>query len=75
LGTHYPPPSTWADLNSLRFKVTLDAQTAAMQHQGDTPVTYLNKGTVTVGLALLLASTCNNEDRGFSWSSKSLDQI
>ncbi|KAF9944116.1 grainyhead-like, partial [Mortierella alpina] len=29
---------------SLRFKVTLDAQTAAMQHQGDTPVTYLNKG-------------------------------
>ncbi|KAF9200172.1 grainyhead-like [Haplosporangium sp. Z 27] len=36
---------------SLRFKVTLDAQTAAMQHQGDTPVTYLNKGqfyTVTM---------------------------
>ncbi|KAK3828240.1 MAG: CP2 transcription factor-domain-containing protein [Benniella sp.] len=30
--------------SSLRFKVTLDAQTAAMQHQGDTPVTYLNKG-------------------------------
>ncbi|KAG9321279.1 hypothetical protein KVV02_003948 [Mortierella alpina] len=30
--------------SNLRFKVTLDAQTAAMQHQGDTPVTYLNKG-------------------------------
>ncbi|KAG0275573.1 grainyhead-like [Linnemannia exigua] len=28
----------------LRFKVTLDAQTAAMQHQGDSPSTYLNKG-------------------------------
>ncbi|KAI7825237.1 CP2 transcription factor-domain-containing protein [Gamsiella multidivaricata] len=37
--------------SGLRFKVTLDAQTAAMQHQGDTPVTYLNKGqfyTVTL---------------------------
>ncbi|KAF9901420.1 grainyhead-like [Linnemannia zychae] len=30
--------------SSLRFKVTLDAQTAAMQHQGDSPSTYLNKG-------------------------------
>ncbi|GJJ75998.1 transcription factor CP2 and related proteins [Entomortierella parvispora] len=30
--------------SSLRFKVTLEAQTAAMQRQGETPVTYLNKG-------------------------------
>lgn len=36
---------------SLRFKVTLEAQTAAMQRQGEIPVTYLNKGqyyTVTL---------------------------
>jgi hypothetical protein len=30
--------------SSLRFKVTLDAQTAALQHQGESPSTYLNKG-------------------------------
>ncbi|KAF9138945.1 grainyhead-like [Mortierella sp. GBA39] len=30
--------------SNLRFKATLDAQTAAMQHQGDTSSTYLNKG-------------------------------
>lgn len=29
---------------SLRFKITLEAQTAAMQRQDETPVTYLNKG-------------------------------
>ncbi|KAG0042917.1 grainyhead-like, partial [Gryganskiella cystojenkinii] len=28
----------------LRFKITLEAQTAAMQRQEETPVTYLNKG-------------------------------
>ncbi|KAF9542917.1 grainyhead-like [Mortierella hygrophila] len=30
--------------SSLRFKITLEAQTAAMQRQDETPVTYLNKG-------------------------------
>ncbi|KAF9079704.1 Grainyhead-like protein 2 [Mortierella sp. AD031] len=39
-----PSPSRSDSDSSLRFKVTLDAQTAAMQHQGDTPSTYLNKG-------------------------------
>ncbi|KAG0288585.1 grainyhead-like, partial [Linnemannia gamsii] len=38
-----PSPRSDSD-SSLRFKVTLDAQTAALQHQGDTPSTYLNKG-------------------------------
>ncbi|KAG0281501.1 grainyhead-like [Linnemannia gamsii] len=38
-----PSPRSDND-SSLRFKATLDAQTAAMQHQGDTPSTYLNKG-------------------------------
>ncbi|OAQ27200.1 CP2-domain-containing protein [Linnemannia elongata AG-77] len=38
-----PSPRSSSD-SSLRFKATLDAQTAAMQHQGDTPSTYLNKG-------------------------------
>ncbi|KAF9193586.1 grainyhead-like [Haplosporangium sp. Z 767] len=28
----------------LRFRITLEAQTAAMQRQDETPVTYLNKG-------------------------------
>ncbi|KAG0330792.1 grainyhead-like [Podila horticola] len=30
--------------SGLRYKVTLEAQTAAMQRQEETPVTYLNKG-------------------------------
>ncbi|KAG0265345.1 grainyhead-like, partial [Linnemannia exigua] len=31
----------------LRFKITLEAQTAAMQRQDETPVTYLNKGELS----------------------------
>ncbi|KAI8594381.1 hypothetical protein EDD21DRAFT_449419 [Dissophora ornata] len=37
--------------SNLRFRITLEAQTAAMQRQDETPVTYLNKGQFyTVGL-------------------------
>ncbi|KAF9896028.1 hypothetical protein BX616_008288, partial [Lobosporangium transversale] len=37
--------------SSMRFKVTLEAQTAAMQRQDETSVTYLNKGQFyTIGL-------------------------
>ena len=35
---------------SLRFKITLEAQTAAMQRQEETPVTYLNKGAPSFSL-------------------------
>ncbi|KAK5828369.1 CP2 transcription factor-domain-containing protein [Linnemannia elongata] len=37
------PPRSENESN-LRFKITLEAQTAAMQRQDETPVTYLNKG-------------------------------
>ncbi|KAF9090414.1 grainyhead-like [Mortierella sp. AM989] len=37
--------------SSLRFRISLEAQTAAMQRQDETPVTYLNKGQFyTIGL-------------------------
>ncbi|KAF9411833.1 grainyhead-like, partial [Entomortierella beljakovae] len=36
---------------NLRFRISLEAQTAAMQRQDETPVTYLNKGQFyTIGL-------------------------
>ncbi|KAF9911260.1 Grainyhead-like protein 2, partial [Linnemannia zychae] len=38
------PPRSENGSNNLRFKITLEAQTAAMQRQDETPVTYLNKG-------------------------------
>ncbi|KAF9955064.1 grainyhead-like [Mortierella alpina] len=37
------PPRSESGSN-LRFKISLEAQTAAMQRQDETPVTYLNKG-------------------------------
>ena len=38
-------------ISRLRFKVTMEAQTAAMQRQGETPVTYLNNGQLySIGL-------------------------
>ncbi|KAF9086594.1 grainyhead-like [Mortierella sp. AD031] len=37
------PPRSENESN-LRFRITLEAQTAAMQRQDETPVTYLNKG-------------------------------
>ncbi|KAF9129459.1 grainyhead-like [Mortierella sp. 14UC] len=38
------PPRSENESHNLRFKITLEAQTAAMQRQDETPVTYLNKG-------------------------------
>ncbi|GJJ68620.1 transcription factor CP2 and related proteins [Entomortierella parvispora] len=38
------PPRSEVEGSNLRFKITLEAQTAAMQRQEETPVTYLNKG-------------------------------